>query len=93
MLLPVSRAPLPTLAVDVDDRTASITIHELHPDGVRRVGTYNDAAAAWAAVDRLDSAFAAMSQPADCGFLVSTDRSRGVSPRPGGVGPHPRRRT
>jgi hypothetical protein len=72
-----STVPVPVLAVDVDERTAQITIHELHRDGVRLVGTYADAAQAWAAVDRLDAPAAAMSQPADCGFIVAAGRSRG----------------
>jgi hypothetical protein len=43
------------LSIDVDDRTAGITIHELQPHGSRTIGTFADAASAWAAVDELDA--------------------------------------
>jgi hypothetical protein len=71
----VPRVQAPVLAAVVDDRMAQITVHELHHDGVRPVGTYADAPDAWAAVDRLDAPVVAMSQPADCAFLVAS-RSR-----------------
>jgi hypothetical protein len=46
---------VPVLSIDLDDPTAGITIREVQPNGSRLVGTFHDAAAAWAAVDQLDA--------------------------------------
>ncbi|HEX4108836.1 MAG TPA: hypothetical protein VHX88_11915 [Solirubrobacteraceae bacterium] len=43
------------LSVDVNDRTSEITIRQWQPEGVYAVGTFADAAKAWAAVDALDA--------------------------------------
>jgi hypothetical protein len=70
MIVFAHSSPDPTLALAVDPDTAQITLHELHRDGVRELGRFGDAAAAWAAVDGLD-ATVAMSQPPDCSFVVA----------------------
>jgi hypothetical protein len=47
---------VPTITVDVDQRTRRITLSTLSPDGVDRIGTFSNVADVWAAVDALDTA-------------------------------------
>jgi hypothetical protein len=55
-MTPLTTSLIPSLSMNVDDRTRHITLATISPDGVDELGTFASVADAWMAVDALDLA-------------------------------------